>query len=173
MGIVMGPGDDEGELEVKFPIGLRDFPPAKLRRQDERRSAAQVQEILARLAKPPVPALTTLQPCSADFGHALPKLLSALGNAKMAVVSTPDKGARGGMPLADDPFDVAVMSGLERLAGLLPTRNLIVAYDFAGSASKELHDKAPDSGWECDGFRGVGALNAYMAHDAAGRADFS
>ena len=90
VGVIQGPSEQyPGELEVKFPKGEWYLPSAQLRRQDERRSAAQVQEILARLAKPPVPALTTLQPCSKDFGHALGKLLPALGDAKMLIVSTP------------------------------------------------------------------------------------
>ena len=78
--------------------------------------------------------LRTLQPCSKSFGHALGKLLPALGDAKMLIVSTPEHGPSAATA-PDGPFDVPVMAGLERLANFL-LQQVVPIYDFAGSASK-------------------------------------
>jgi hypothetical protein len=75
------------------------------------------------------------------FGAPLGQVLAALGSAKIALVSLPEKG---GPPTAAGDYAVPTMAALERAAAAcFPT--LVAGYDFKGSASQ--HDcaiRSPD-----------------------------
>ena len=84
---------------------------------------------------------------SGAVGAPLGKLLGALGNAKLAIVSTPENGPGP----STGQFNVPVMDALERatchasVPGQASAAVLVAGYDFAGSASKaECEKHAPD-----------------------------
>lgn len=84
-----------------------------------------------------------VQPCSRDFGHALPKLMGVL-QARCLIVSTPERGPGPGDTVGE--CKCHVMASLERVATLV-FPNLQWCYDFKGSAAaKDCGAQVPDCG---------------------------